>query len=213
MLGDVYFFVLPVLPDCVSYGWLPGVACFALPAPELPLVAPVLGCLDVALFARASVKQESFALPVSFSQSAIERVFALLDADVPADSLDVLCANAKFDKARAIAELMHSALIIMTSLINTTTRTSAARPTLKQPRFAQGLVRNSHAAHCLPGGVRRCCRYCETGRRHATPHHKERHAQTTGGRSRSDSDCMPRRSAAWRGVAYSRREQLGSRAN
>jgi len=146
VLRDVYFFVLPVLPDCESYGWLAGLASFALPAPELPLVAPVLGCLDVALFARASVKQESFALPVSFSQSAIERVFALLDADVPAVSLDVLCANAKFDKARPIAELMHSALIIMTSLVDTTARRSVTPPLPNQPRFAQALVRNSHAA-------------------------------------------------------------------
>ena len=154
MLGDVYFFVLPVLPDCVSYGWLPGVACFALPAPELPLVAPVLGCLDVALFARASVKQVSFALPVSFSQSAIERVFAALDADVPEASLDVLCANAKFDKARAIAELMHSVLIIRTSLVNTTTRTQVTPRLRKQPQFARVLVRNSHA-QAYPAEFRR----------------------------------------------------------
>ena len=90
MLTDAYFFVLPPVPDCASYGWLPVMASFAPNAPELRLVAPVLDCLDVALFARASVKQVSFALPVSFSQSAIERVFAALDADVPEASLDVL---------------------------------------------------------------------------------------------------------------------------
>jgi hypothetical protein len=47
-------------PDCVSYGWFPDVARFALPAPELPVVS------RCHLFARASVKQTSFALPVSF---------------------------------------------------------------------------------------------------------------------------------------------------
>jgi len=45
-----------------------------------------------------------------YEGSLPERVFAAPDADVPEASLDVLCANAKFDKARAIAELMHTVL-------------------------------------------------------------------------------------------------------